>query len=108
LITEKSAKPFIYQQLPLFLGKYGIVDYLRKYEFDMFDDIIDHSYDFEIGLHKRTDMILNQLIKLSEINLKQFFIENESRFKRNYDIYLDIVKDSNTLPIDVQNWILNI
>jgi len=108
LITEKSVKPFIYQQLPLFLAKYGTVDYLRKYEFDMFDDIIDHSYDSEIYLHKRTDMILNELIKLSKINLTQFFIENESRFKRNYDIYLDIVKDSNTLPIDVQNWIFDI
>ncbi len=108
LITEKSIKPFIYQQLPLYLAKYGTVDYLRKYGFDMFDEIIDHSYDSEILINKRTDMILDELIKLSKMDLHTFFIENEDRFSKNYYIYLDIVKDCNNLPIDVQNWILNI
>lgn len=108
LITEKSVKPFVYQQLPLFLGKEGLVTYLRKYGFDMFDDIIDHSYDFENRIDNRTDMILNQLINLSKIDLNEFFIKNEDRFKYNYNIYKEIVRNCNTLPKDLQNWIFDI
>lgn len=44
-ITEKSWKVFTAGQLPVIIGPRGIVSRLRLLGFDMFDDIIDHSYD---------------------------------------------------------------
>lgn len=45
IITEKTLDAFASLQLPIVIGYKGIVDDIRNYGFDMFDDIIDHSYD---------------------------------------------------------------
>lgn len=44
-ITEKTYKVFTSYQIPVIIGPRGIVNRLRNYGFDMFDDIVDHSYD---------------------------------------------------------------
>lgn len=44
-ITEKTYKSFTCYQMPVIIGPKGVVKRLREYGFDMFDDIIDHSYD---------------------------------------------------------------
>lgn len=46
-ITEKTWKAFTANQIPIIIGPKGIVKYLRELGFDMFDDIIDNSYDDE-------------------------------------------------------------
>lgn len=44
-ITEKTWKVFTAGQIPVIIGPKGLVSRLRSLGFDMFDDIIDHSYD---------------------------------------------------------------
>jgi hypothetical protein len=44
-ITEKSYKVFAWYQFPLWYAVPGTVATLRDAGFDLFDDIIDHSYD---------------------------------------------------------------
>ena len=44
-ITEKSYKVFAWHQFPLWYAVPGTVAKLRSAGFDLFDDIIDHSYD---------------------------------------------------------------
>jgi len=73
-ITEKSFKPFYYFQIPIFLASYNHVKMLRKeYEFELFDDLIDHSYDNEIDDIKRFHMVIDEIKRLSnmreEINI---------------------------------------
>ena len=43
---------------------------LEDFPFDLFDDIIDHSYDNEINPTKRIFMAVKQLEKISETNKK--------------------------------------
>ena len=45
MVTEKSVKPFRLHQFPIFLAPKGHVAYLKQLGFDVFDDIVDHSYD---------------------------------------------------------------
>ena len=45
MITEKSIKAYRLYQFPIFLAPAGHVQLQRSLGFDMFDDIIDHSYD---------------------------------------------------------------
>jgi hypothetical protein len=92
-ITEKSLKPFYFYQLPIFLAKHNYVKSLRnKFNFDFFDDIIDHSYDDEIDNMKRLKMIVNEIIRIN--NNKELIIEfyknNKNRFESNKQIVLDI------------------
>lgn len=44
-ITEKFLNSVYGFNLPIILGPKGVVAYLKTLGFDMFDDIIDHSYD---------------------------------------------------------------
>lgn len=43
--SEKIFKPFMSMQIPIFVGQCGLVKILRELGFEMFDDIIDNSYD---------------------------------------------------------------
>jgi len=45
IISEKTLDAFVALQLPIIIGYQGIISDIRNYGFDVFDDIIDHSYD---------------------------------------------------------------
>jgi hypothetical protein len=45
IISEKTLDAFAGLQLPIIIGHKSVVADARRYGFDMFDDIIDHSYD---------------------------------------------------------------
>jgi hypothetical protein len=44
-LTEKTFKCFAWHQLPIFVATSGHVKKVRELGFDVFDDVIDHSYD---------------------------------------------------------------
>jgi len=92
-ITEKSLKPFYFYQFPLFLSTYNHVKYLReRFGFDVFEDIIDHSYDNEQDNMKRLKMFFNEIKRLSDKKeeLKIFYINNKQRFINNKNIVVSI------------------
>lgn len=66
--TEKSAKPFLMSQIPLFIASPGYVNRLRFLGFDVFDDIVDHSYDLEDNIFKRCDMVFDELKRLTKLH----------------------------------------
>lgn len=45
-LTEKTFKVFAWHQIPIFVATPGHVKVVRELGFDLFDDIIDHSYDY--------------------------------------------------------------
>jgi hypothetical protein len=92
-ITEKSLKPFYFYQFPLFLSTYNHVKYLKeRFGFDVFDDIIDHSYDNEQDNMKRLKMFFDEIKRLSDKKeeLKTFYIKNKERFINNKNIVVSI------------------
>jgi hypothetical protein len=93
-ITEKSFKPFNFYQLPIFLTTYGHVKKLRDlYGFDMFDDLIDHSYDNEPNCRIRFKLVINEIKKLNGVNIKDFYKDNINRLKNNKKIISEISND---------------
>ena len=44
-VTEKYQTSVYGYNLPIIISSYGTVDYLRSCGFDVFDDVVDHSYD---------------------------------------------------------------
>ena len=84
--TEKTTKAFAMNQIPLILATPGMVHTLRSMNFDMFDDVIDHSYDKENCIENRMNMILEQLKKVCEKDLgywEEFILNNKQRFHHN-------------------------
>jgi hypothetical protein len=97
--TEKSFRAFYFMQLPIFVATYGHVQYLRKrFGFDMFDDLIDHSYDLEKNSQKRLKMVFEEIKRLNN-NKKtviSFYKKNKDRFEKNLDLLQQIYKKEET------------
>lgn len=68
LLTEKTFKAFAWHQLPIFVATPGHVNMVRELGFDMFDDIIDHSYDNCTDINQHRVKVFSQLTKLIKMN----------------------------------------
>jgi len=102
-ISEKSLRPFHYYQFPIFLATLGHVDQLKKYyDFDMFDDIIDHSYDNEPDFKKRYRMVINEILRINKNKNKfiEFYKNNQDRFILNNKKLHSFGKSCKELDID--------
>lgn len=84
--TEKTIKPFLAKQIPLFFALPGHLNVLRNLGFDLFDDLIDNSYDTEMNHVKRLDLILNELQRLMQVDLVEFKNKNKNRFDSNFKL----------------------
>lgn len=60
-LSEKTFKAFAWHQIPIWHSKEGTASVVRNLGFDLFDDIIDHSYDLESNYVGRKELILNEL-----------------------------------------------
>lgn len=93
--TEKSAKPFLMSQIPLFIAAPGYVNQLRNLGFDVFDDIVDHSYDKEDYIFKRCDLVFDELKRLTNLYTLEGWntlIKHKlmHRFHKNFTLLKDL------------------
>lgn len=86
-VSEKYLNSVYGYNFPLVLSNCGTVDYLRNNGFDMFDDIIDHSYDREPDPLKRMfKMIEDNAELLSNRNHALYsWLACKKRFAKNLD-----------------------
>ena len=96
-ITEKSFKPFFYYQLPNIVATSGHIKKMREqYDYDFFDDIINHDYDNEENSTKRLFKITEEIKRLNDNkeHIKEFYRNNQQRFIDNknkvYKMLLDL------------------
>ena len=122
-MTEKSVKPFYNLQLPIILGYTNIIQHLRDLGFDMFDDIIDHSYDtvesnvtvydFNHKIHsvynslaqQKSKMIVNELKRLSKLDFHKIYLDLKERLIHNQNLLYELTIEDNNLVEDYGKWI---
>ena len=95
-ITEKSFKPFYFYQIPIFFSTHNHLKVLNeRYGFDMFDDLIDHSYDSEPNHQLRMLWAFNEIIKINNDPQKviNFYKNNQQRFIDNKKRVINILND---------------
>jgi hypothetical protein len=105
-LTEKSIKPFVLQQIPIFIGAPGIASHFRNYGFDLFDDIVNHSYDNEVDLDLRINLILTELNKIYNYNFKNIFEQINDRLYHNYNLYKNMLNHIEDIDKSLKKWIL--
>lgn len=96
-VTEKSFKPFYFNQIPIFVAGCGHIEKLKKrFSFDFFDDFVDHSYDSEVDPKKRLKQIVSEIkrIKENKSELLNYYVSNKDRFLQNQMLIKDLVKDT--------------
>lgn len=86
-VTEKSMKPYRLMQFPLFIATAGHVQLQRDMGFDVFDDLIDHSYDWIGNPFNRITAVVKQLkdfvAKHTLSDLQQIHQKHWHRFEQN-------------------------
>lgn len=95
--TEKVIKPFQARQIPLFLGLLNLQNILRHLGFDLFDDLIDISFENELNHKKRLGMVLDELKRLLQLDLYDFKQKNKNRFEKNYKLLGELRDDGKFL-----------
>lgn len=84
--TEKTAKCFLLKQAPIWICPPLYVQNMREIGFDVFDDLIDHSYDIEPDPIKRIHAAIDQLQRICDTPLDDLVAykqANDARFERN-------------------------
>lgn len=73
IVTEKTQHAIAAQQIPIVIGHKGIVQDCRDMGFDMFDDLVDTSYDMlENNTRVEQAILLNQDLIQGRINLEHY------------------------------------
>jgi hypothetical protein len=96
-ITEKSFKPFYYFQFPLILATHNHIKKMKElYDYDFFDDIINHEYDSEPNFKKRLYMFVQEIKRLNQNKeqIKEFYRNNQQRFIDNKNKVLKMLSDT--------------
>lgn len=95
-VSEKSFKAFCAMQFPLILASpYHIREIKKKYDFDFFDDVINHDYDSEENHRDRLFKFVKEIKRINDN--QEFFINfyknNKARFELNLKKIEGKVKD---------------
>lgn len=92
IVTEKTAHSFFGCNFPIILGGCGIVAHLRELGFDMFDDVVDHSYDLIANPFDRVVSAIesNRRLLVDAEHAKQSWIQCRPRFEHNVNIVRNI------------------
>lgn len=82
IITEKTLMAIYGGTIPIWFGGWRIPDYMRSVGFDVFDDLVDHSYQSIPDPEQRCRESVNRNIHL----LKNLTIVDRSRLQHNLDL----------------------
>lgn len=85
IITEKTLMAIYGGTLPIWVGGWRIPDYMRSVGFDIFDDIIDHSYQDLTDPIDRCYNAIQQNIDLLK-TWNSFTVDHIKRLKKNVEL----------------------
>lgn len=88
MLTEKTMHGFYGCNFPIVLAGQGAVSHLRTVGFDMFDDIVDHSYDLTSNPIDRIVQAVdrNRHLLTDGDRVKQLWVNNKERFHNNVSV----------------------
>lgn len=88
-MTEKTIKPFLNYQIPLFVSQKNFAHDLKNLGFDLFEDLIDLEYD-TLNDENRIDRAIENLVRLKDVDLEYYFKINKHRFYKNRNLCLKL------------------
>ncbi len=101
-ISEKSFKALYFYQFPLFLASKGHVKVLREeFGFDLFDDVLNHSYDDIEDPKERFLRFYDEIRRILEQKnrLIEFYKNNKKRFEYNHKKVIAMKYDRNDVNL---------
>jgi hypothetical protein len=99
-ISEKSYKPIAIGMPFMILGNPGTLQYFREKGYATFSNWIDESYDMDLPLEDRINIIVQNLIKISTLhNIEKINIRRQMNeiCKHNLDLYKLLNRKNNLI-----------
>jgi hypothetical protein len=81
-ITEKTMRPMLFGRIFVTIATSGFEQKLKELGFDIFDDLVDKSYDFKSG-YDRIDHLYSSLDRFLKNNTVDIFEKIKSRLEKN-------------------------
>lgn len=85
IITEKSYKPFIAKQIPLYLSCPGHLLYLKSLGFEVFENLYPAGYDFMTTDQKIQNIV--DIVALGKDYIEDFYFAHTKEIQHNHDWY---------------------
>ena len=90
-LTEKSTKGYLNGCIPVPFSATGTMQLLKNLGFDIFEDIVDFSYEMETNNHVRMEFYFKEIDRLSktDLNITKSLTD---RFAYNRQCFLDNIE----------------
>ena len=102
-MTEKTFKAIALGQIPIFVAPFNTVACYRNLGFDMFDDIIDHSYDQEPDPRLRIIKIIDQVERICQLSLDEL-VDLKKQLKSRFINNLENLKSYDSYDHEFPQW----
>ena len=96
-VTEKSYKVFGWHQFPIWYAVSGLVGKIRDMGFDLFDDLIDHSYDNDSDPITRMNRVVAEAHRFSNLDTVELRQTHWNRLESNARLVQKIIKTAYTV-----------
>jgi hypothetical protein len=109
MISEKTVKPLFYKKPFIVFGAPGFHRYLQQLGFELYDEIIDYSFDSENDLEKRANLFAREIKKITKIkNRKQVYKQLKKKINKNYKQLFKLAADKSFIPKQTQFLMLDV
>lgn len=105
--TEKTWKPILMGQPFIILGNTNQNLNLHKYNFNLYDKVVDYSFDAMDDLKYRILGIIDNLIKFKHIDLNETHSKIYDEIQNIRRTALSIIKNDSFIPTELTNIYLN-
>lgn len=97
-ITEKTCLPILYKKPWVIIADAGFHQKLVDLGFELYDEIIDYSFDSNPVLQERAKAIADNVKRISEQNLDELYSIIKPKAERNYNNYMRIINEPKYIP----------
>ena len=102
VITEKSWKPFLSCQIPLYLAAQGHMTYFKKFGLELFEHVLPVEYD-DMNTFAKVDAILDLVTNCA---IKEMYFDNLDRIQHNHELVASD-KIGKQIVDEIRNFVLN-
>jgi hypothetical protein len=112
MVSEKTVKPLFYKKPFIVFGAAHFHKYLKELGFELYDEIIDYSFDNETDLRKRADLFAKEVKKINDINSikarKKTYKSLQNKINKNFEVLLSLISNKGFIPDQVKLLMLDV
>lgn len=97
-ISEKTWLPILYKKPWIMMADQHFHQKLVSLGFELYDEIIDYSFDSEPDMQKRAYAISENVKRITEQDVNQLYQKIKPKAQRNYDNYMRILRSPDLVP----------